>query len=256
MYLTATALKTYLSCPYKFYLSHIKKLRRKVPKASIAFGTTIHASIEKFFIEGISPETTFRNIWQAEQETEYEYSNGDTHTILLKMGEEILKKWKNHPDTPREYISVEEQRYIEIEGKVPFWSTIDFVGKDMLLDWKTANARYSEHKVKLDLQLTAYAYVLAETEKTPERVGFGVFIKKKSPEIQYLFATRTVEDLENFKKIVLKVWKDIEEEHFYKNPGVSCAWCDYLPICIGEDADVEEKFIVVSDRYSDKHIEE
>ncbi len=250
MYLTISSIKDYLSCPFKFRLSHVERLQKKVPKAILAFGTIIHFSIAKYYEEKVIPKETFKAIWQAEAETEYEYSNGDTHEVLLEQGEKILEKWHSHEETPHEATTVEKQRYIEIAGKVPFWSTIDFTGENgnLLLDWKTASAKYPDCKAKLDLQLTAYSYVLAETEKMPTKVGFGVFIKKKTPEIQYLFSTRTKEDLKNFEKIALKVWESIQDEFFVKTPGMQCSWCDYLPICTDEP-EAENFYIVVPPRY-------
>jgi len=249
MYLTISSIKDFLLCPFKFKLSHIDRLQKKVPKAILAFGTTIHNSIATYYVEKKMPKDTFKAIWQEEAGKEYEY-NGDTHEVLLEQGEKILEQWYSASETPHEATSVEKQRYIEIANQVPFWSTIDFTGEDgdLLLDWKTSSAKYPESKVKLDLQLTAYSYVLAETEKMPAKVGFGVFIKKKTPEIQYLFSVRTKEDLKNFEKITLKVWQDVQNEVFFKTPGMQCSWCDYLPICTDEP-EAEKQFITVPPRY-------
>lgn len=253
MYLTASSLKDYLLCPFKFKLSHVEKLRKKTPKAILAFGTTVHAAIAKYFIERENPAETFKRIWILESETEYEFSNGESHETLLLQGEKMLSQWQSDPDTPVEASSIEKTRYIEVANRVPFWSTIDFTGEggELLLDWKTSTTKYSEFKAKLDLQLTAYAYVLSVTEKFPSRVGFGVLIKKKTPEIQYCFSERTVEDFKNFEELVLKVFRDIEKEHFFKLPGMQCSWCDFLPVCM-EEPDAESKFIITSDRYLSK----
>ena len=252
MYLTASSLRDFLTCPEKFKLGHVLKLRKKVPKAILAFGTTVHYSIAKKFVEKIPAPETFKQIWSAEDETQYEFSDGDSHEIFLIQGESLLREWENHPETVRleDVTSVEQSRYIEIAGQVPFYSTIDFTGENgkLLLDWKTAVSRYPDHKAKLDLQLTAYTYVLAELERTPERVGFGVLIKKKVPEIQYLFSERNAEDLKNFEKLVLNVWEQVKSEKFFRVPGFHCSWCDFLPLCL-EEPDAEEKFIVSSDRY-------
>lgn len=252
MYLTATSLKDFLMCPFKFKLGHIDRLRKKIPKAILAFGTTIHYSIAKFYIEQETPAETFSKIWLNEAETEYEFSNGDTHSSLHEQGLQLLSLWHQHSETPdpEKATSVERERYIEVAGEVPFWSTIDFTGEngELLLDWKTSLSRYPEHKVKLDLQLTAYAYVLAVTEKTPSRVGFGVLVKRKVPEVQYLFATRSKEELQNFERLVLKTWQDIEDGHFHRAPGAHCSWCDYLGLCLGEP-EAEKDFVIMKERY-------
>ncbi|WP_028842936.1 PD-(D/E)XK nuclease family protein [Thermodesulfovibrio yellowstonii] len=256
MYLTATSLKDYLLCPFKFKLSHIEKLRRIPPKGILAFGTVVHASIAKFFLEKVHPMNTFFSLWKEEEETEYEFSNGDNHSTLMEQGCKLLSEWHEHPETKILVLhAVEKQRYVEIANRVPFWSTIDFTGDEgkILLDWKTAIGKYPEHKARLDLQLTAYAYVLAETERTPDRVGFGVLVKKKVPEIQYIFSYRTAEDLKNFERLVLKVFEEIEREEFLKIPGMHCAWCDFVGICTGEitEEEIPQKFVSYPERYSD-----
>jgi len=233
-HLSASSIRDFLTCPFKGKLAHIDRLRLARQKAILVFGTAIHYSIQKYYEVSELPEGTFQNVWV---EDDYIYSNGDSYESLRDCGVDLLRKFPVHPDTPKNPHSIEKMRYCEVGGVVPFWSVIDFTGNQgkLLLDWKTSSSKYPEHKAKLDLQLTAYAYVLAVTERFPEKVGFGVFIKKKDPEIQYLFAKRTKEDLREFEKLCEKVWNDVQDGYFPKIPGNHCSMCDYVPICLREE---------------------
>ena len=244
-HLSASSLRDFLTCPFKGKLAHIDRLRLAKPKAVLEFGTAVHRSIEKFYTEKKDPSETFREEWK---NGEYLYTNGDSYETLRDCGKKLLNKFKSHPDTPTDPHTIEQMRYCEVGG-VPFISFIDFTGDNgrLLLDWKTSSCKYPDYKAKLDLQLTAYTYVLAVTERFPERVGFGVFVKKKDPELQYLFSEREAEQLEQFERLCIKVWNDIHNTYFPSNfpkiPGNHCGMCDYIPICLGEE--VPEGYYIV-----------
>jgi hypothetical protein len=253
-YLSASSLKAFLTCPFQGKLAYGDRLRPAVPKAVLAFGTAVHTSIETYYLEGTSPELVFKKIWEQEQETGFAYSNGDTHASLLASGQKLMRVFPGHLERPGNPDTLEISRYCEVGGEVPFWGTIDFTGDGgaLLMDWKTSASRYPEHRVKMDLQLTAYSYLLAVNGRMPDRVGFGVFVKKKDPEIQFLSGQRTRQHLREFEDLVLKVWRDIHEGHFHKIPGGHCGWCDFAPICMGEALAEPDgvRFIKAPERYA------
>lgn len=243
--LTASSLRDFLTCGEKGRLANIKRIRATKRKATLAFGTTIHASLEKFYLTGEAelPAGTFRQIWEPEKESPYEYSQYDTHGSLLIAGSMLMEKFPDHPLRPKEPMALENSRYVVVGGTVPFYGILDYEGtytngspgKIEILDWKTAGQRYGEHKAALDLQLTSYYYLKMMTERQPDRVGFGVFVKKKrEPEIQFQYATRTRDQLREWEKLVEKVWRDVHESELHRVPGAHCSWCDYLPLCLGQ----------------------
>ena len=238
-----------MTCPEKGRLSHIKRLRKPGVKSVLLFGTGLHLGIEGYYLRGDNPLNTFEAFWYdvLVSGEDIEWREGESGEELMDAGKVLLKRWMEHEETPGEYDLVESNQRVEIAG-IPFYATIDFVGDNgrFLIDWKTSSFRYNPLKAEYDLQLTVYSYILAEVfERTPERVGFGVFVKKKEPEVQYVWGRgRTREDFKNLEKIVGKVWVDIERREFYRNFGIHCQWCDFLPLCIGE---VDESAYVLKD---------
>ena len=247
-YLTYSIVKDFLTCPEKVRFFYVEKLRKPSIRASCLWGTGIHFGIEKFYKTGIEPWDTFKSFWISALSSlseEIEYKDGESKESLLNIGEKALVKWFKHEETPKEGFLVESNEKIEIFG-IPFYAVLDFVGENgnLLIDWKTSSYRYDPVKANYDLQLTAYSYVLANTiGKTPKKVGWGVFLKKSEPKIKYVWGRqRTKEDFENFEKIVLKVWRDVERGEFYKNLSKHCLWCDFFPLCLGEvDMDVYKR---------------
>lgn len=240
-YLSYSIVRDFLVCPEKGRLSHIEKLKKPGVKGVLLFGTGIHFGIEAFYKEGLNPEEAFVAFWKEAVE---EIKNAGEELILDEdvkevenAGKVILKKWLRHEETPKDFLEIEKSIRIEIDG-IPFYATIDFIGENgnLLLDWKTSSFRYNPLKGDFDLQLTAYSYVMSEVlGKTPDKVGFGVFVKKKDPEVQYVWGRqRTKEDFKNFEKIVKKVYLDVARGEFFKNFGMQCQWCDFLPLCLGE----------------------
>jgi len=255
-YLTYSILKDFLTCPEKGRLSHIKRLKKPGVKSVLLFGTGLHYAIENYYRKNLEPESVFSQYWNdaVKKEEKIEFREGEDEANLHEAGKDLLRKWKDARETPRDFNLLEENQKIEIYG-VPFYATIDFVGENgkLLIDWKTSSFKYNALKAEYDLQLTVYSYILSQVyEKTPERVGFGVFVKKKDSEVQYVWGRqRNGEDFRNFEKMVLKVWRDIERGEFFRNPGLHCQWCDFLPLCIGEVG--EEAYEVKDGKYYQRY---
>lgn len=241
-YLTYSMIRDFLTCPEKGRLAHIERLRRPVVKSVLLLGTGIHLGIEARLRKGLSAVDTFEVFWGdalkivRERGKEVEFRDGENEVMLKELGKVMLRKWESMEETPVEYDLLEESVYVEVKG-IKLYGTIDYVGEggSLLIDWKTSSQRYSVERANYDLQLTVYSYLLANTlGVTPKRVGFGVFVKKAFPEVQYVFGRqRTKEDFENLERIIGKIVGDVWRGEFYKNFGMHCQWCDYYGLCMG-----------------------
>ncbi len=116
---------------------------------------------------------------------------------------------------------------------LPFIDVVDlFAHVDShttIVDFKTSSSGYDGHEASLSDQLTAYG--LAEPQA--EKVALCVFVKTKEPQIQWHFAERSPSDVVDYLDKVRLVVDDIAEGKFYKRPGKHCAYCDFLPVCLG-----------------------
>ena len=111
-----------------------------------------------------------------------------------------------------------------------------------VIDFKTAASAYDDHEVTLSDQLTAYS--LAEPQAT--KVAYCVFVKTKEPRIEWLFAERSANDRAEYVEKVRFVSKDIAAGIFYKRPGKHCAYCDFLPLCKGDEKTAQETLVHIT----------
>jgi RecB family exonuclease len=129
------------------------------------------------------------------------------------------------------------------EIKSPFVGVIDLVAdfdhKKTVIDFKTSGSSYAEHEAKLSDQLTAYQ--LAEPEA--EEMALCVLVKTKEPKIEWHLSDRNSDDLLDYLAKTGHVAREIAAGRFYKRPGMWCAWCDFLPVCLRDEKKIEETLV-------------
>ena len=111
-----------------------------------------------------------------------------------------------------------------------------------VIDFKTAASAYDDHEVTLSDQLTAYS--LAEPDAT--KVAFCVFVKTKEPRIEWLFAERGADERAEYVEKIRLVSEDIAAGIFYKRPGKHCAYCDFLPLCMGDKQKAQDLLVQIT----------
>ena len=101
--------------------------------------------------------------------------------------------------------------------------------------WKTTSARYPDEPeglTSLDLQLVCYSWITGISD-----VAIVAFVRKRIPEIQYLLASITEEQSEEFGQLVEATAHQIETAQFPSHPGIrfpqnGCVSCAHLGLCI------------------------
>src|SRR6266404_1626777 len=119
-------------------------------------------------------------------------------------------------------------------------------GTRCLIDWKTTTSRYPEGPdglLSLDPQLICYSWISGISE-----VAFVVFVRKQAPEIQYLKATISEEQRQEFGRLVETTANQIEAGHFNSHSGIrfpqnGCVSCPHLGLCLNNDQLTAAKLI-------------
>lgn len=255
--LSPTALNTYLSCPYKFKLNNL--LRAPRAKAiPMSFGSAIHKALEVFFREfkktkKVPSATILRSTFKLALEKE----------ILTSMeSERLLKRGLN---VLEEYVSFYKDQFIppfEVEkffgygfskivlNGIPLGGKIDKIedldGKfARVIDYKTgaaksrseiegktgkSNGDYKRqlvfYKLLADLDQT-FKLTVSEAELDfvePDR-STGKFKKERF--------TITEAEVEELKKVIKAVWKDILDLKFPRTTDVKkhCPRCQWRLHC-------------------------
>ena len=247
-HLSHSRINRYLTCPEQYRLHYIERLRPRLDNASLMFGTVIHLAIADFFRNGEDPVEHFRRDWQRLKDIRLHYKYRESWESSNAKGEKLLKKFvEEEAPKIREALSVE--RKFELRMTVlgePFIGSIDLVARmnnrRTVVDFKTAGSDYGEHEAALSDQLTAYA--LAEPEA--EQVALCVLIKTKEPRIEWHFAKRSTDDMAAYLSKVQIVADDIAAGKFYKRPGKYCSYCDFLPVCLGDQKKAQETLVRIT----------
>jgi hypothetical protein len=108
-------------------------------------------------------------------------------------------------------------------------------GRRCIIDWKTTTSRYPEEPerlLSLDPQLICYSWISEISE-----VALVVFVRKRSPEIQYLRASISDEQRGDFGRLVEATIGQIEAGQFPPHSGIRfpqnrCLSCPHLGLCL------------------------
>jgi RecB family exonuclease len=247
-YLSHSRIAKYLHCPEQYRLYYVENLRPKVQDASLVFGKVIHEALEALFRYEQDPVACFRKRWTGLQSVTLAYKERESWEKLFAIGTALLEKFVRD-ELPRigTVRAVERSFTLTITSlDVPLVGVIDLVAdldaEPTVIDFKTAAASYQPHEAALSDQLTAYQ--LAEPEVT--QTAFCVFVKTKDPKVEWYMGVRHPIDLTEYLAKVKHLAGEIVAGHFYKRPGKWCSYCDYLPVCLGDEQKTRDTLVQVA----------
>jgi hypothetical protein len=131
-----------------------------------------------------------------------------------------------------------------------FVAYIDAIGEldgtPCVLEWKTSSARYPEAPTgiaALDPQLICYSWMTGI-----DAVAQVVFVRKRMFEVQYLRATITNEQRQEFEALVGDTVRRIESGLFLPQSGIRfpqnpCTTCPFVGLCLDQRGLVESGLI-------------
>ena len=249
-YLSHSRVNRYLHCPEQYRLYYVERLRPKIPDAGLIFGQLVHEAIAQFFRTGALPAESFANAWNALRNKPLNYNQRDSWDTMRQKGIALLKKFLDE-EVPRlgNVTAIEQSFTLRITTLGPaLVGVIDLVAElddvRTVIDFKTAASAYQDHDVQLSDQLTAYQ--LAEPDA--EQVAFCVFVKTKEPRIDWYISQREGASLSAYIGKVEHIAAEIVAGHFYQRPGRWCSYCDFLPVCLGDQQKVDETLVQVTPR--------
>jgi len=127
----------------------------------------------------------------------------------------------------------------KLPGEHQFVAYLDAIGavdgQRRIIDWKTTTSCYVEAPdglLSLDPQLICYSWMSGISE-----VALVVFVRKRSPEIQYLKASISAEHSQEFGRVVENTVAQIASGHFASHSGIrfpqnGCINCPHLGLCL------------------------
>ncbi len=247
MRLSYTALSDFKTCPLKFKLAQIDKIKTPRSKDAI-FGTLLHDCLQLAFDPRRALPATeeeilnyFKNKW----DREVYQGNEAEESMAFSSGVAILKDFfaRNNPaeakivDLEKSFtipVALGQQEH-QITGKI---DRIDKLPDDSfeIIDYKTTKKMPSQQLVDNNLQLTVYHLGLVqlwpkiEEENRPVKVSL-YFLKHD----EKLSTQKTRDDLKEarlrLKEELAAIEKYQAQNNWQPTPNALCDWCGFKHLC-------------------------
>jgi hypothetical protein len=242
-----TQISQYLTCPRKYRHRYLDGWQEKDARASMLFGRAFEQAIAAL-LRREDPAAVLFEQWAPCKQVALSYSGNDTWERMLQQGVQLLERFAQDGRIgvrrPRTNQQIQFNR--KLSSGNSFVAYIDAIGEldgtPCVLEWKTTSARYPDDPAgiaALDPQLVCYSWMTGIDE-----VAQVVFVRKRLVEIQYLRATITEEQRQEFASLVEDTVRRIESGLFLPHSGIRfpqnpCTTCPFVGLCLDKRELVE-----------------
>jgi RecB family exonuclease len=249
-YISFSAIRTYQSCPLRYFFRYVAGLPERTTSASLVFGSALHRALEFHFRElmvGGEPPNAERLMveyqaeWKERDAGYVRFGSCETRTNLDNLADRMLRKFLSSSTAKPQgrILAIEETlRGETIPGLPDLLARVDLIVEEpdalVINDWKTSRCRWSADQVEESAeQLLLYADLARDLAPgKPLRILFAVLTKTKEVTIETHAMPVESSRLSRTKRMVERVWRAIEGEHFYPSPSaMSCPSCSYRDVC-------------------------
>jgi len=237
-----TQIASYLRCPRSYRHRYLDGWREKDNRPALLFGRCFEQGLSAFFARKDSAVVLFEE-WSKHKDAQLEYSRGDSWEKIFRQGVQLLERLVQ--DDRVQVHHPQQNMQVKLLRSLPngsqFVAYIDAMGeldrKPCLLEWKTTTARYPEEPdglLALDPQLICYSWMSGISD-----VAVAAFVRKRFSEIQYLKATITDKQRQEYGQLVEACFTQIEAGQFPPHSGIrfpqnGCVSCSQLGLCLGD----------------------
>jgi hypothetical protein len=246
-----TQISQYLRCPRSYRYRYLDGWREKDTRAAMVFGRCFEAALGACFRREDPSAVLFKE-WGVYRDVPLEYGKNDSWDKLVHQGVHLLQKFAQDDRIripgPNQNLQLKLTR--SLSNGNDFVSYIDAIGEldgeHRLIDWKTTTSRYPEEPeglLSLDPQLVCYSWMSGIPD-----VALAVFVRKHMPEIQYLKASISEEQRQEFGRLVDSAVGQIEAGQFVPHSGIrfpmnGCMSCSHLGLCLENQQLIDGKLI-------------
>ena len=246
-----TQISQYLRCPRSYRYRYLDGWQEKETKASLLFGRCFEKALAAYFRREDCAETLFKE-WSVYREAKLEYSKADSWDRMARQGVRLLEMFARDDRVqirdPHRDLQVKVMRSLPNDNDfVAYIDALGYLDKaHCLIDWKTTTSRYPQEPsglLALDPQLVCYSWVTGISE-----VALVVFVRKQTPEVQYLKTSITEEQRLEFGRLIEATASQIQAGQFLPHSGIrfpqnGCVSCPHLGLCLENQAMVEAKLV-------------
>ncbi len=246
-----TQISQYLSCPRRYRHRYLDGWQEKDTRAPMLFGRAFEQALAALFCGEDAAAALFEQ-WTLCKDMNLTYSSHDTWDRMLQQGIQLLDRFAqdNRVRIRQPRSNQQAQLNRKLASGNDFVAYIDAIGEldgtPCVLEWKTTSARYAEEPVgisALDPQLVCYSWMSGMDE-----VAQIVFVRKRLVEVQYLRATISDEQRQEFESLVTDTVRRIKSGLFLPHSGVRfpqnpCTTCPFIGLCLHKPDLVERALV-------------
>ena len=248
-YLSFSAIRTYQTCPLKFFFKYVAGLPEPTVSVSLVFGGAIHRAIEHHFREllagGDAPPVEallaeYHREWDHARWMRSVWAKMISRQSLDALAQRMLVAFaaSSVAKPAGRILAIEEElRGPFIPGLPDILGRVDLIVETpdalVISDWKTSRARWSAHQVEdATEQLLLYAELAQDWPGKPLRLELAVFTKTKDVAVEQHSLIADPRQIDRTKRVVERVWKAITAGHFYPAPSLTaCPGCPFRDPC-------------------------
>lgn len=241
----------YLSCPRGYRYRYLEGWKEKDTRANLVFGRAFEQALSAYF-RGEDSGQRLHDEWAKFRGFALDYGRGDTWDSMLTQGIQLLERFcqENRVRIAQPQSQLQMRIRRQLSPAAEFVSYIDAIGEldrtPCIIEWKTTSARYTEEPaglLALDPQLVCYSWMTGIPE-----ASMVVFVRKRSPEIQYLKTTISDEQREQYGALVAETIAQIESARFLPHSGIrfpnnGCVSCPFIGLCLCKPDLVTSKLV-------------
>lgn len=245
-YLSASRLKSFLTCRLRFFFEKVLGLKSPASPA-LQVGKSVHAALQHYNLArwrggDTSLDATRQAYDKAFGELEaaepVDYGDSprqdsiDTGSRVLNafLGSELARD-------PRRILGVEA--YLRKESgdlPLPLLGVVDLVVEgNVPVDYKTvaATPNLEDEGWQHELQMTIYALLVKDaTGEVPGPGELVHLVKLKTPKIiKQVLPPVTQTQIDRLKALAETYAEGVSRQEYYPSPGMSCRWCSYRTQC-------------------------
>jgi RecB family exonuclease len=241
-YISHNQIRTYLECPYKYYLSYIKELSAPCNE-KVYLGNIFHAAIEQFFLRRLDnsemPLEELRQLFCdkfAQEQKQEEINWTESVSETEKRGLAFISYFHHNIAPEIRPLMIEKELEVSLPGtEVRLKGIIDLVEEDFtIIDFKTSTSRWSESRARGSLQFLIYKYLFDVSFRASspririEQLYNGVHKSTKHHSIVFAVTPAQIEALLERIRTIIGL---IEGGNFAPTGSFSCKWCDFRQQC-------------------------
>lgn len=245
-YLSASRLKSFLTCRLRFFYEKVLGLKSPASPA-LQIGKSVHAALQNYNLArwrggDASPAATRQAYDKAYGELEaqdpVDYEDKERQDCV-ETGSRVLDAYLGSElaSDPRRILGVEVYlRREQGDLPLPLVGVLDLVvAGNVPIDFKTVASTpcLEDEAWQNELQMTAYHLLMQDA--TGEEPGPGELVylaKLKTPKVirQVLPAVTQVQ-IDRFRALADVYVDGVSRKDFHPSPGMQCRWCSYRTQC-------------------------